>query len=86
MWARAEIEQHPKRGAAIDAAPERSVNDELRDLMSRLAVPSNIVGVTYARGCRIRRVRVPPGKPKLPRNAKTVILSRRALDEARTSR
>jgi hypothetical protein len=40
--------------------------------------------VTYARGCRIRRVRVPGNKTAAARGAQqTVILSRRALDEAR---
>jgi hypothetical protein len=85
IWARAEIDKHPRRGAAVDAAPERSVNDELRDLMSRLAVPANVAGVSYARGCRIRRVRVPGGRER--RQGETpgpVILSRRALDEQRS--
>jgi CheY-like chemotaxis protein len=85
IWARAEIEKHPKRGAAVGATPERSVNDELRDLMSRLAVPPNVVGVSYARGCRIRRVRVPGGRER--RNGETpgpVILSKRALEQQRS--
>jgi hypothetical protein len=84
IWARAEIERHPKRGAAVDAAPERSVNDELRELMSRLAVPPNVAGVSYAHGCRIRRVRVPGGRER--RQGETpgpVILSKRALAEQR---
>ena len=87
MWARAEIEKHPRRGAAVDATPDRSVNDELRDLMSRLAVPLNVAGVSYARGCKIRRVRVLGGRER--RQGETpgpVILSKRALEERRADR
>jgi CheY-like chemotaxis protein len=87
MWARAEIEKHPRRGAAVDAIPDRSVNDELRDLMSRLAVPLNVAGVSYARGCKIRRVRVLGGRER--RQGETpgpVILSKRALEERRAGR
>jgi hypothetical protein len=87
MWARAEIEKHPRRGAAVDAMPDRSVNDELRDLMSRLAVPLNVAGVSYARGCKIRRVRVLGGRER--RQGETpgpVILSKRALEERRANR
>ena len=85
IWARAEIEKHPKRSAAVIDAPERSVNDELRDLMSRLAVPPNVAGVSYPRGCRIRRVRVPGGRER--RQGETpgpVILSKRALEQRRS--
>jgi hypothetical protein len=87
MWARAEIEKHPRRAAAVDATPDRSVNDELRDLMSRLAVPLNVAGVSYARGCKIRRVRVLGGRER--RQGETpgpVILSKRALEERRANR
>jgi len=47
-------------------------------------VPAHVAGVTYASGCRIRRVRVPAARP-VPRgrNAKTLIVSKRALDEVR---
>jgi hypothetical protein len=85
IWARAELDKHPRRGAAMTEAPERSVNDELRDLMSRLAVPPNVAGVTYPRGCRIRRVRVPGGRER--RQGETpgpVILSKRALENQRS--
>jgi hypothetical protein len=85
IWARAEVDKQPRRGAAVDAAPERSVNDELRDLMSRLAVPPNVAGVSYPRGCRIRRVRVPGGRER--RQGETpgpVILSKRALEQRRS--
>jgi hypothetical protein len=87
MWARAEIEKHPRRGAAVDATPDRSVNDELRDLMSRLAVPLNVAGVSYARGCKIRRVRVLGGRERrLGETPGPVILSKRALEERRADR
>ena len=47
-WARAE---RPGRGAAAET-------DDLRALLTGLAVPSAVVAVGYGRGCRIRRVRV----------------------------
>ena len=85
IWARAEIEKHPKRSAAVIDAPERSVNDELRDLMSRLAVPPNVAGVSYPRGCRIRRVRVPGGRERRQgETAGPIILSKRALEQRRS--
>ena len=85
IWARAEIDKHPRRGAAVIETPERSVSDELRDLMSRLAVPPNVAGVTYPRGCRIRRVRVLGGREARQGEAPgPVILSKRALEERRS--
>jgi hypothetical protein len=56
----------------------------LRDLMDDLALPPHVAGVTYAQGCRIRRVRV-PALPDSARGKTTrpVILSKRALQEAR---
>ena len=48
------------------------------------ALPPQIAGVSYARGCRIRRVRVPSGPDgKKARGNQTVILSRRALKQAK---
>jgi hypothetical protein len=85
IWARAEVDKNPKRAATLEEEVERSVNDELRDLMSRLAVPPNIVGVSYARGCRIRRVRVTGDKPGGNGDAPgPVILSKKALDQQRS--
>jgi hypothetical protein len=79
-WARTESWRTPR--AADDSEPRE--RDELRDLIAGLALPPQVAGVEYARGCRIRRVRVPGGKG--PRGGQqTVILSRRALDEARAS-
>jgi hypothetical protein len=80
-WARTEswhARQH-------DEDTQESERDEVRELMAGLALPAYIAGVTYARGCRIRRVRVPGGKTPAQRGAQTVILSRRALDEARAA-
>jgi hypothetical protein len=64
--------------------PPASARDELRELMKGLSVPQHVAGVTYAGGCRIRRVRIAAsaeGKEKGSKSA--VILSRRALAEAR---
>jgi hypothetical protein len=58
--------------------------DELRSLMSGLLLPPPVAAITYPRGCRIRRVRVPPADVVAERGDKRlVIVSRRALDEAR---
>ena len=64
----------------------RTPGSDMREIIDRLAVPPHIAGVSYARGVRIRRVRVAggggrrrPGDPSGP-----VILSRRALAATRT--
>ena len=76
-WAKLE---GPRRSTPEAAAQE----NDLHDLMEGLAVPPNVAGVTYASGCRIRRVRVPAARPApRGRNAKTLIVSKRALDEVR---
>jgi len=73
-WAKRE-ESNPPAPAARDA-------DDLRELIEGLALPPHVAGVSYARGCRIRRVRVAAsGAP--PRAKGPVIVSRRALDELR---
>jgi hypothetical protein len=70
----------PGRRTAAEAPPQ----DDLHDLMEGLALPAHVAGVTYASGCRIRRVRVPAVRTA-PRKGTTrpVILSKKALDEAR---
>jgi hypothetical protein len=79
-WARTE---HP--GAGTPEA-EAQPPDDLRELMSRLTLPQQVAGVTYASGCRIRRVRVPAIEgAKKERGARPVIVSRRALNEARSN-
>ena len=79
VWAKSEHSKPTKdeQTAAVD---------DLRELMAGLAVPEHVAGVTYARGCRIRRVRVPASDQKASgRTAKQpLIVSRRALDEARS--
>ena len=64
------------------ATAQEQERDELRELMAALTLSPQVAGVTYPRGCRIRRVRVTGAKPD-PRADQTVILSRRALEEAR---
>jgi CheY-like chemotaxis protein len=73
-WARAE---RPDPGAAAQT-------DDVRALLAGLAVPTAVVAVGYGRGCRIRRVRVPPARePMDPAAAGPVILSKRVLAEQR---
>jgi hypothetical protein len=73
-WARAE---RPGPGTAADI-------DDLRALLTGLAVPPAVVAVGYGRGCRIRRVRVPPARePMDPAAAGPVILSKKMLAEQR---
>ena len=80
IWARREESKEP---ASPDVGPEVG-NDDLRDMIAGLALPPHVAGVSYARGCRIRRVRVPAASaPPRTRGARPVILSRRALDELR---
>lgn len=78
-WARTE------RPQPVAGAPGRAERDMVRELLEGLALPAHVAEVTYARGCRIRRVRVPavPAEPPAG-NRQPVILSRRALDEARS--
>ena len=66
------------------ATAQEQERDELRELMAALTLSPQVAGVTYPRGCRIRRVRVAGAKPE-PRADQTVILSRRALEEARNA-
>ena len=77
-WARAET---PRK-----AKPEAVTADDVRALMSSLAVPPAVASVTYARGCRIRRVRVPAAAEHDSQSFGTVILSRRILAEQRERR
>jgi hypothetical protein len=49
MWLRPET----------DAPESAKEADNLRALLATLAVPASIASVSYPRGCRIRRVRVP---------------------------
>lgn len=69
----------------VAAAPAvRTTSDELRALMERLSLPLPVASVTYARGCRIRRVRVQGGKSrKTSERTGPVILSKKLLDDQR---
>jgi len=68
------------------AKPEAVTADDVRALISSLAVPPAVASVTYARGCRIRRVRVPAAGHDSSESFGTVILSRRILAEQRERR
>jgi CheY-like chemotaxis protein len=84
IWARAESSPHPKSAVAAPVEP-KTATDELRNLIATLAVPAHVAGVSYGRGCRIRRVRVPGGKERRVGDTPgPVILSRRALEEQRS--
>lgn len=73
-WARSE-------GRAADAAQG---SDDLRALLTGLAVPPAVVSVGYGRGCRIRRVRVLAAREHQDAEAVgAVIISRRVLAEQR---
>ncbi len=79
-WARTESWKK-----AAEPAEQRE-RDEVREWMASLALPPNVAGVTYARGCRIRRVRVPGSGATGKRGGQqTVIVSRRALEEVRSA-
>jgi hypothetical protein len=65
---------------------ERRPGSDMREIIERLAVPPHIAGVAYARGVRIRRVRVAASRDRRRPDGQTgpVILSRRALAESRS--
>ena len=66
---------------------ERKPGSDMREIIERLAVPPHIAGVSYARGVRIRRVRVAgtPDRRRPADHSGPVILSRRALAATRSS-
>jgi len=78
-WARQEARGKSK--------PAPVTADDIRALIGSLSVPPAVASVTYARGCRIRRVRVPAAtNSKRSDSVGAVILSRRALAEQRERR
>ena len=75
-WARIETPR------AAKTAPVTS--EDVRGLISSLAVPAAVASVTYPSGCRIRRVRVPVSPDHDGgAGAGPVILSRQKLAEQR---
>jgi hypothetical protein len=79
-WARVE-----KRPQTSD--PDSESRDELQRLFASLRVPKQVAAITYPRGCRIRRVRVRAleAAPEPADPSKPLIVSRRALKEARST-
>jgi len=68
---------------AQEHAPEQ---DEAVALLTRFKLPVDVSGFCYPSGCRIRRVRVPAVMDRVPAAAGPVIVSKRRLEELRTSR
>ncbi|HXG54409.1 MAG TPA: hypothetical protein VNJ03_03445 [Vicinamibacterales bacterium] len=68
------------------AAAPPSEPDDAVALLARLGLPVYVSGFAYPRGCRIRRVRVPACAEAPAASSGPVILSKRALEEIRTSR
>jgi len=78
-WARSEPVARPK------AAPVTA--DDVRALIASLSVPPAVASVTYARGCRIRRVRVPAAPDSDTSEVPgPVIVSKKLLAEQRDKR
>jgi hypothetical protein len=78
-WARKETPR--------DTKPAPVTADDVRALIASLSVPPAVASVTYARGCRIRRVRVPAAPENdMSDSVGTVIVSRRLLAEQREKR
>jgi hypothetical protein len=76
-WARTD----ERRAASPLESPR---NDEFHELMAGLSIPTHVASVAYARGCRIRRVRVPAPRPApRARLSRPLILSKRALHAAK---
>jgi hypothetical protein len=67
----------------VTAAHKKAPVDDLRGLLAGLAIPGAIASVRYPSGCRIRRVRVVPHDEAVIESSGPVIVSRRALDDAR---
>jgi hypothetical protein len=61
-------------------------SDDMRGLLTGLAVPAAVVSVGYGRGCRIRRVRVLAPREAREGAVGAVIISRRVLAEQRDLR
>jgi hypothetical protein len=70
---------HIEAPRAVKAGPVTA--DDVRALISSLALPSDIASVSYPRGCRIRRLRVPVSRDQDVAEAGPVIASRRGAGE-----
>lgn len=70
---------HVEAPRAVKAGPVTA--DDVRALISSLALPSDIASVTYPRGCRIRRLRVPVSRDQDVAEAGPVIESRRGAGD-----
>ncbi|HXE81411.1 MAG TPA: hypothetical protein VNK41_11705, partial [Vicinamibacterales bacterium] len=89
IWARREAA--PNGTAAAPAAngngaasPNGSVSTELHAILRTLKLPPHVAEVSYAGGCRIRRIRVRARKRgKQDGAAPLIVLSRRRLAELR---
>ncbi|HEX6465577.1 MAG TPA: hypothetical protein VFZ98_14040, partial [Vicinamibacterales bacterium] len=64
----------------LEAAPP---SDEFHQLFGDLGVPDAVASVSYAQGCRIRRVRVPVARENRGALQSAVLLSRRVIAELR---
>ncbi len=85
IWARQESADAASRKQAEPHEAPRTPSDELRALIAGLAVPPQIAAISYARGVRIRRVRVTGNRDHRRDAHGSAILSRRLLDEQRQS-
>jgi hypothetical protein len=80
-----------KLEARKPAAADDDRQDDLRDLIDGLDLPTEVAAISYAGGCRIRRVRVAAARTATKGRtsaggSRPVIVSKRALNEARSDR
>jgi hypothetical protein len=89
IWARMEAEDEPTEGARTGRTADnggesdRSAADEIRQMAESRRMPVHVWAVSYPRGCRIRRVRVPHRETERRKGDPTVILSKKLLQETR---
>ena len=81
------VAEWARRDAPRQSTPDKTDYGELHELLSNFALSPDVTGVSYPRGCRIRRVRVPAATSAgRTRVTHPVIVSKRALDEMRAGR
>jgi len=86
IWARRTDEAAPPVNLLVSAITQQaaSTDDEMAALMRGLQLPASIAAVRYARGARIERVRIKARRRRpLKKDAPTLVVSRKALDELR---